>query len=125
MRVVTVDALTKKGLTVDDDGATCVPLEGFFQRQTKEDAAAGIKPVASKMIVQKREGGFLYATTDLAAVRHRSETEKATRVIYCTDSGQALHFQQVFQIAARAEWGKTASLEHGQYTSDPPVACDS
>ena len=69
MRVVTVDALTKKGLTVDDDGATCVPLEGFFQRQTKEDAAAGIKPVASKMIVQKREGGFLYATTDLAAVK--------------------------------------------------------
>jgi arginyl-tRNA synthetase len=108
----TVDVLTAQGLTVDDDGATCVPLEGFFQRQTKEDAAAGKPQVPAKMIVQKREGGFLYATTDLAAVRHRTDTEKASRVIYCTDAGQALHFQQVFQIAERAGWGKTASLEH-------------
>ena len=49
-----------------------MPLEGFFQRQSKEDAAAGIAPVASKMIVQKQGGGFLYATTDLAAVRYES-----------------------------------------------------
>jgi arginyl-tRNA synthetase len=108
----TVDALKAKGMTVIDDGATCVPLEGFFQRQTKEDAAAGKKPVPAKMIVQKREGGFLYATTDLAAVRHRCDVEKATRVIYCTDTGQAVHFQQVFQIAGRAGWGKGSSLEH-------------
>ena len=44
----------------------------MFFRQSKEDAAAGIAPVASKMIVQKQGGGFLYATTDLAAVRYES-----------------------------------------------------
>ena len=64
------------------------------------------------MIVQKREGGFLYASTDLAAVRHRTETEGASRIIYCTDDGQAPHFAQVFQIAAKAGWGQNASLEH-------------
>eukprot|EP01048_Picozoa_sp_COSAG05_P019838 COSAG05_NODE_3216_length_2234_cov_78.090870_3_plen_49_part_00 len=47
-----MDALKAQSITVVDDGATCVPLEGFFQRQTKEEAAAGIAPVASKMIVQ-------------------------------------------------------------------------
>eukprot|EP01048_Picozoa_sp_COSAG05_P019837 COSAG05_NODE_3216_length_2234_cov_78.090870_2_plen_102_part_00 len=57
---------------------------------------------------QKQGGGFLYATTDLAAVRHRTDTEKASRVIYCTDAGQGTHFQQVFQIAARAGWGASA-----------------
>lgn len=106
----TVESLKAKGLTVIDDGATCVPLEGFYQRQSKEDKDK--EKVPAKMIVQKSEGGFLYATTDLAAVRHRCDVEKATRVIYCTDAGQALHFQQVFQIAARAGWGEGASLEH-------------
>ena len=108
----TVDSLKAKGMTVVDDGAICVPLDGFFQRQTKEEAEAGKEKVPAKMIVQKREGGFLYATTDLAAVRHRCDVEKATRVIYCTDTGQATHFQQVFQIAGRAGWGKGSSLEH-------------
>ena len=101
-----------KGMTVVDDGAICVPLDGFFQRQTKEEAEAGKEKVPAKMIVQKREGGFLYATTDLAAVRHRCDVDKPTRVIYCTDTGQATHFQQVFQIAGRAGWGKGSSLEH-------------
>ena len=57
-------------------------------------------------------GNGLYATTDLAAVRHRTDVEKAARVIYCTDPGQSLHFEQVFQIASRAGWGTSASLEH-------------
>jgi arginyl-tRNA synthetase len=80
----------------------CVPLEGMLNRQGEQ----------AKMIVQKSGGGFLYATTDLAAVRHRTDVEKAMRIIYCTDPGQSLHFEQVFQIARRAGWGTGASLEH-------------
>ena len=52
------------------------------------------------------------ATTDLAAVRHRTDAEKASRVVYCTDAGQGEHFDKVFQIARRAGWGEGVSLEH-------------
>ena len=63
------------------------------------------------MIVQKSDGGFMYSTTDLAAVQQRVTDEGADRVLYVTDSGQATHFEQVFQIARRAGWGVGASLE--------------
>jgi arginyl-tRNA synthetase (EC 6.1.1.19) len=54
--------------------------------------------------VQKTDGGYNYATTDLAALRHRIETEKATRIIYVTDAGQTNHFMQFWQVAKRAGW---------------------
>ena len=47
------------------------------------------------MIVRKSDGGFMYSTTDLAAVRQRVSDEGADRVLYVTDSGQATHFEQV------------------------------
>ena len=60
------------------------------------------------MIIQKRDGGFNYATTDLAAIRYRfqpsPEGDGAHRLIYVTDAGQANHFAGVFQIAKRANW---------------------
>lgn len=56
----TVDALKAKSLIDIEDGTAMVPLEGYFQRQTKEEAEAGEKPKPAKMIVQKKEGGFLY-----------------------------------------------------------------
>jgi arginyl-tRNA synthetase len=56
------------------------------------------------LIVQKSDGGFGYASTDLAAVRHRVETEKAEWVIYVTDVGQAEHFEMVFATARKAGW---------------------
>ena len=68
------------------DGAKCVFLEGF-------DA-----PV----IVQKRDGGYLYATTDLAAVRQRCLKHGANRICYFTDARQALHFKQFFAVARAA-----------------------
>ena len=64
-------------------------------------------------IVQKTDGGFMYSTTDLAAVRQRVDEEGADRVLYVTDSGQATHFEQVFQVAQKAGFLKGGtSLEH-------------
>src|SRR5690606_26930254 len=54
------------------------------------------------VIVQKAGGGYLYATTDLAAMRYRHEALHADRVLYFVDQRQALHFQQVFAVARKA-----------------------
>ncbi len=93
-----VDDLKAAGLLVVDDGAGCVFLEGV---QGKDG-----RPLP--LIVQKSDGGFNYATTDLAAIRYRfaapPEGDGATRVIYVTDAGQAAHFAGVFQVARRAGW---------------------
>ncbi|MFM6401553.1 arginine--tRNA ligase, partial [Planktothrix sp.] len=89
-----IEELDKIGLLVEDQGAKCVFLQGF----TNKDG----EPLP--LIVQKTDGGYNYATTDLAALRHRIETEKATRIIYVTDAGQSNHFMQVWQVAKRAGW---------------------
>lgn len=68
------------------------------------------------MIVQKSDGGFLYATTDLAAIRYRSDTLHADRVLYVVDARQSLHFQQVFRVAELAGFSNPGcSLEHLAY----------
>ena len=95
------------GLLVTDDGARCVFLEGVSGKDGKP------LPV----IVQKSDGGFNYATTDLAAIRYRfggaPEGDDARRVIYVTDAGQANHFAGVFQVARRAGWiPADGRLEH-------------
>ncbi|VXD15707.1 Arginine--tRNA ligase [Planktothrix serta PCC 8927] len=89
-----VEELDKIGLLVENQGAKCVFLEGFTNKEGE--------PLP--LIVQKTDGGYNYATTDLAALRHRIETEKATRIIYVTDAGQSNHFMQVWQVAKRAGW---------------------
>ncbi len=89
-----VEDLAALGLLQEDAGAKCVFLEGF---QNKEG-----QPLP--LIVQKSDGGYNYATTDLAALRYRINVDKADRIIYVTDSGQADHFAQVFQVARRAGW---------------------
>jgi arginyl-tRNA synthetase len=99
--------LDTSGLLVTDDGARCVFLEGVSGKDGK----------ALPVIVQKSDGGFNYATTDLAAIRYRfaatPEGDGARRVIYVTDAGQANHFAGVFQVARRAGWLPAgARLEH-------------
>ncbi|CAD5960140.1 Arginine--tRNA ligase [Planktothrix agardhii] len=89
-----VEELDKIGLLVENQGAKCVFLEGFTNKEGE--------PLP--LIVQKTDGGYNYATTDLAALRHRIETEKATRIIYVTDAGQSNHFMQFWQVAKRAGW---------------------
>jgi arginyl-tRNA synthetase len=79
---------------VEDQGAKCVFLEGF----TNKDG----NPLP--LIIQKSDGGYNYATTDLAALRYRIQQDHAERMIYVTDAGQANHFTQVFQVARRAGW---------------------
>jgi arginyl-tRNA synthetase len=86
--------LGKTDLLVEDQGAQCVFLDGFSNREGE--------PLP--LIVQKTDGGFNYATTDLAALRYRITQDGADRIIYVTDSGQANHFAQVFQVAGRAGW---------------------
>ena len=100
-----VDDLSAATLLVTDDGARCVFLEGMSGKDGK--------PLP--LIVQKRDGGFNYASTDLAAIRYRfsQAADGASRVIYVTDAGQASHFAGVFQVARRAGWiPQGASVEH-------------
>jgi len=89
-----VEDLDRLGLLVEDAGAKCVFLEGFTNKEGE--------PLP--LIIQKSDGGYNYATTDLAALRYRIEQDQANRIIYITDAGQANHFAQVFQVARRAGW---------------------
>ena len=84
--------LEKKGLITVSDGAKCIYLEGYVGRDE----------TPLPVIIQKSDGGYNYATTDMAAIRHRIEVEKADRIIIVTDAGQALHFEMVFKAAAKA-----------------------
>lgn len=68
------------------------------------------------VIIQKSDGGYLYATTDLAAVKYRSFSLKADRSLYVVDARQSLHFQQVFSVADKAGFSSDEiSLEHVAY----------
>ena len=88
-----VDHLRKKGLLCESDGAQCVFLEEF---RNKED-------VITPVIVQKSDGGYLYATTDLAALRYRTKVLEASRVLYIVDARQSLHLRQVFGVSRAAD----------------------
>jgi arginyl-tRNA synthetase len=89
-----VEDLRDLGLLVASDGAQCVFVDGFTNREGD--------PLP--LIVQKTDGGYNYATTDLAAIRYRIQTDRAKRIIYVTDAGQSDHFAQVFQVAKLANW---------------------
>ena len=101
-----VEDLEKAGLLIEDQGAKCVFLEGFQNREGQ--------PLP--LIIQKSDGGYNYATTDLAAIRYRVQQDHAKRLIYVTDAGQANHFAQVFQVARRAGWiPEDVNIEHVQF----------
>ncbi|MCC5618493.1 arginine--tRNA ligase [Nostoc sp. CHAB 5836] len=89
-----VEDLEKSGLLVENQGAKCVFLEGFTNREGE--------PLP--LIVQKSDGGYNYATTDLASLRYRIQQDQAKRIIYVTDAGQGNHFAQFFQVAGKAGW---------------------
>lgn len=101
-----VTRLENTGLLKDSDGARCVFLDEFVGKDGEP------LPV----IIQKTDGGYLYATTDLAAVDYRCHELKADRALYVVDARQSLHFQQVFAVAAAAGFSDEAiSLEHISY----------
>ena len=93
-----VEDLKKKGILIEDKGAKCVFLEGINNKEGN----------SLPLIIQKKDGGFNYATTDLAALRYRfnktPEGDGAIRIIYVTDQGQSNHFEGVFQVAKKANW---------------------
>ncbi|HSV99737.1 MAG TPA: arginine--tRNA ligase [Sedimentisphaerales bacterium] len=103
--------LKKAGLAVESDGAICVFPPGF---KTKEG-----EPLP--FIIQKSDGAFLYATTDLAALRHRVNELKADRIVYVTDARQIQHFQMLFKVAEMAGWdvrdGRKIELVHVTFGS--------
>lgn len=86
--------LQQQGILVGSDGAKCVLIDGV----TNKDGDP------FHLIVQKTDGGFNYATTDLAAVKYRVTVDHAQRIIYVVDSGQSDHFEQVFHIARQVGW---------------------
>jgi arginyl-tRNA synthetase len=89
-----VGDLKKAGVAIESDGAICAFPQGF---KTKEG-----KPMP--FIIQKSDGAYLYATTDLAALWYRINELKADRIIYVTDARQKLHFEMLFAVAKMAGW---------------------
>lgn len=101
-----VERLESAGLLSESEGARCVFLDEFKGKDDK------LLPV----IIQKSDGGYLYATTDLAAIDYRSHALNADRSLYVVDARQSLHFQQVFAVAAAAGFSSSSiSLEHISY----------
>lgn len=90
----TVNELLAKGIAVDSDGTKVVFLDEF-KNQDNEPAA---------FIIQKKDGGFLYASTDLACLRYRINTLHGNRLLYVVDARQSLHFDELFTVARKAGW---------------------
>jgi len=98
-----VDDLRAKGLAVESQGAQVVFLDEFSNKEGEAQA----------YIVRKQDGGYLYSTTDLAAVRYRVDVLRADRVLYVVDQRQGLHFQQLYALSRKAGYvDETVSLEH-------------
>jgi len=100
--------LDERGLLVESEGALCVFPPGF----------AGRDGEPLPLIVRKSDGGFGYAATDLAALRHRVRTLGATRLLYVVGAPQRTHFRMVFEVGRLAGWlpgGVTA--EHIEFGS--------
>ena len=98
-----IEDLRAQGLLEESKGAQCVFLDEFKNKNGE------ITPV----IVQKSDGGYLYATTDLSAVRYRAGAVGAERVLYIVDARQKLHLQQVFAVAQVAGYAPdSVTLEH-------------
>ncbi|WP_417764258.1 arginine--tRNA ligase [Shewanella chilikensis] len=98
-----VKDLDAQGLLSESNGAKVVFQEEFRNKDGE----------ALPVIIQKADGGYLYATTDLAAMRYRSGTLHADRALYFVDLRQALHFQQVFSLARTAGFVRPEmTLEH-------------
>jgi arginyl-tRNA synthetase len=98
-----VDELCKLDIAIDSEGAKAVFLEELADKNGDP----------SVMIVEKSGGGFLYATTDLAALRYRVEQLQADRILYFIDARQSLHMKQVFTTGRKAQFVPPGvSLEH-------------
>lgn len=98
-----VTDLLAKGIASHSDGAVVVDTPGFQAREG----------MPSVFLIKKGDGGYLYGTTDLAALKYRTEVLRADRCVYVVDSRQELHFRQLFDVADRAGYcGESVSYDH-------------
>lgn len=110
--------LEKRAVAEVDQGALIVRVD-----QPPRDAAGNPawEPIKEPCLVRKTDGGFLYATTDVCAIRRRVQKLLADRIIYCIDARQNLHLRQVFAASVRAGYatnprtGRTAVMEHAAF----------
>ena len=89
-----VDELLERRLAVESDGAICLFPPGFLGREQN--------PLP--LIIRKQDGGYGYATTDMAAIRYRTQTLGATRILYVVGATQAQHLSMLFASARLAGW---------------------
>ncbi len=99
-----VEDLIERNIAEEDGGALVVRIEG----------------IKTPCIVRKRDGGFIYATTDIAAVKRRVQELGGDALIYCVDARQGLHFKQVFGAAHKAGYdikpdGTVATMFHAAF----------
>ena len=94
-----VKDLLDKGVAKESQGAAVIPVPGF----------------EAPLIIEKGAGGYLYGTTDLAAIRFRATRLGARRVVYFVDARQGQHFAQVFWAARQAGWAEGLELEHAAF----------
>ncbi|WP_237054901.1 arginine--tRNA ligase [Microbulbifer sediminum] len=100
---VLVQELLDRGIAVKDQGAVVVFLQEMADKEGNP----------SPMIIQKKGGGYLYSTTDLAAIRYRAGKLAADRILYVVDARQSLHLQQAFTAARKAGFvDDSVTLEH-------------
>ena len=111
-----VDEFLEKGIARESNGAVCVfsndskPLEQDPFKVHKEEGWTD-----NPALIRKADGGFLYATTDLATIQFRIDEWQADHVWYVVGVPQQLHFRQLFDAAAR--WGKTGDFQHIEFGS--------
>jgi len=93
-----IEELSTRGLAVESEGALVVPVDGS----------------EVPLMLRKRDGGYGYDSTDMAAIKYRLHTLHCDRVVYVVDAGQALHFELVFKGAQKAGWYNPADkrVEH-------------
>jgi arginyl-tRNA synthetase len=111
-----VDEFLDKGLARVSEGAVCVFSSGELpddQDPFRIHKEAGWTD--NPAIIRKADGGFLYATTDLATVEHRIDVWQADEIWYVVGAPQQLHFRQIFDACRR--WGKTAGFHHVAFGS--------
>lgn len=111
-----VDEFVEKGLARESNGAICIFSDGAKPKEQdpfmvhKEDGWTD-----NPAIIRKGDGGFLYATTDLATLRFRIDEIHADQIWYLVGTPQQLHFRQLFDAAQR--WGKSGNFEHVAFGS--------
>ncbi len=103
-----VEELLNRKIAKKSQDAICVFPEGFRNKEGE--------PLP--FIIQKSDGAYLYATTDLAALRYRVKELKADRIIYVTDARQKLHFEMLFAVARMAGWDVKRKTEDGRQKAE-------